>query len=426
MGGVQVVMCSLQLTALFASVGVASGILAACNQPKCFATELASSHPKGSISFEVDDTTGCVEGGIMWLYSPITQAQQAFTVEDCNSYTGSGYVITCQASYERFPYGLASVDPPVTCGDHCTQVHFENFGATGPHGDVALTTLAAPWTTSGTNASLMQVTDQAGCKVNGRMYLLDNVTSPAFADVVIVQECNVQFNGLSYVRVANPLPSQNLPATTHVAFFEMLGCPADQQPSCFTDEGLVQVEGAARPMALAELQEGDRVFDGVSYTNVIGFLHELNSHGNVVCIEHVGGELRVSPLHLLFARGGEKEARDIQVGDELLVSPGRFAEVLSIRTDKTEGFKAPLTVSGSINVDGTTASNYAAVSGLPLTHAAMHAALFPARVLATFFDNPTGALAGEIAEKTNAEAQHPLVDLYVKVLKLDDALRSLQ
>ena len=30
----------------------------------------------------------------------------------------------------------------------------------------------------------------------------------------------------------------------------------------------------------------------------VGFVHELNSTGKIVCIEHASGELRVSPLHL--------------------------------------------------------------------------------------------------------------------------------
>lgn len=328
-------MFSLLLSALLASVRVASGQLGPCNAPDCSATTLASSSPSGATSFEVVDSTGCVAGGTMDLYSPVTGAMHSMTIEGCQT----GWVRTCLPSTVRFPYGLSNVNPPVSCGSQCTRVQLRFSG----------TPVACP----------------------------------------------------------PPAPS----------------------PSCFIDEGLVQVEGGeASPqwMPLAKLQKGDRVLAGASYTDVVGFLHELNSTGKIVCIEHASGELRVSPLHLLFSRGGQKEAKNIEVGDELLVSPGHFSEVLAVRRDKTAGFKAPLTASGSITVDGATASNYATVNGLPLTHAAMHAAFFPARAAATFFDKHTRALTSKIAEKTNAEAQHPLVDFYVKVLKLDDALRSLQ
>jgi len=325
-------------------------------------------------------------------------------------------VYTCEESVARFPYG--------TDASTRTQVQFR-LPDSG-EASFSATTLAAEYNPSGPSPDLIRVVDNSGCIVNGRMYILE--TAAPYADIVTVLECDVQSGGISYVRIALPYPTATLPtATTHVAFFTLSVCPAPAPTSsCFTDAGLVNVEGVLIPKPLAELREGDRVFDGASYTGVIGFLHELGTAGDIVSIEHAGGELRASPLHMLFARAGEKEARNIEVGDELLVSPGRFAEVLTVRTDKTVGFKAPLTASGSITVDGTTASNYATVNGLPLTHAAMHVAFFPARVAAAFFDNLTRVPTGKTAEKTTTEFHHPLVDLYVRVLKFDDALRFLQ
>jgi len=315
----------------------------------------------------------------------------------------------CETSTVRFPFGSQPSE--------YTQVQFKVPVSSG----TGVTTLGAAYTAGN---ALIQVNDQAGCQANGRMYLLDIANS--FADVVTILECNVLDGGVSKVRMANPLPANSLPITTAAAFFTVTPCPAESSSECFTNEGLVHVEGKSSPMPLAQIQEGDRVLDGALYTDVIGFLHEVGSTGKVVCIEHAAGEVRASPLHLLFARDGEKEAKHIEVGDELLVSPGHFAEVLAIRTDKTLGFTAPLTASGSITVDGATASNYATVKGLPLSHASMHAAFFPARVAATLLDKLPIVPAGKAAEKTNTEVHHPLVDLYVGVLKLDDVLSFLQ
>merc|ERR1719217_1040895 len=99
-------MCSMQLKVLLGLVGVASAELPTpCTAPGCFTTFQASSTPEGSRSFNVADMKGCVPGGTMEMYNPVTKAQQTFSIDDCNTYLGNGYVYTCETSYTRFPFG---------------------------------------------------------------------------------------------------------------------------------------------------------------------------------------------------------------------------------------------------------------------------------------------------------------------------------
>lgn len=186
-------------------------------------------------------------------------------------------------------------------------------------------------------------------------------------------------------------------------------------PACFSADGLVQVEDEPKPVPLAMLRQGQRLYDGFAFTDVLGFLHDVPHSSRIVSIEHEGGELRVSASHLVLLDGEDKLASQVVVGDRLLRPQGAVAEVLALRQDTAAvGVLAPLTSSGLISVDGTSVSNYATVDTIPLTHASAHAAFFPARA-AKFF----GLIVGKV------DSMHPLAKLYKDGLLLDRLLATL-
>eukprot|EP00929_Paragymnodinium_shiwhaense_P084998 TRINITY_DN4547_c0_g1_i7.p1 TRINITY_DN4547_c0_g1~~TRINITY_DN4547_c0_g1_i7.p1 ORF type:complete len:243 (-),score=58.69 TRINITY_DN4547_c0_g1_i7:190-837(-) len=160
---------------------------------------------------------------------------------------------------------------------------------------------------------------------------------------------------------------------------------APTPPSCFAMESTVQIQGFAGPQPLSQLQQGDRVLANGEFTDVVGFLHNVHQEGQMLVVEHAAGELRVTSNHVLFVNGGDMEAGAVKLGDALSLADGSASPVLAVRRDTAAGLVSPLTASGLIDVDAAKASNYANAAGLPVPHAAMHAAFSLARMTSGLF-----------------------------------------
>jgi len=171
---------------------------------------------------------------------------------------------------------------------------------------------------------------------------------------------------------------------------------ATSPPSCFPGEAAV---GSA-PLA--------------TYDSALGFLHAVQGRASFLSIQHEHGELRASDNHLLFNGEGKAIAVDLfTLGDELLLANGFRSRVLGIAKDATEhGMFAPLTASGSIEVDGVVASNYATVGKLNIPHSAMHASFTLSRMFSSM----------QAKESSAAESVNPLAYVFHSVLKLDKLL----
>jgi hypothetical protein len=162
---------------------------------------------------------------------------------------------------------------------------------------------------------------------------------------------------------------------------------------------------------------GEALTGGVSlatYESSLGFLHILDSAASFYSIQHEGGELRASGNHLLFNGEGVAMAAELFTnGDALTLASGRSSRVLSISKDSTQhGMFAPLTASGTVEVDGVKASNYATVSNLDIPHSAMHASF----VLSRMFPQM------QATKSADFEAVNPLAYVFHSVLKLDKLL----
>eukprot|EP00929_Paragymnodinium_shiwhaense_P050070 TRINITY_DN2523_c0_g1_i2.p1 TRINITY_DN2523_c0_g1~~TRINITY_DN2523_c0_g1_i2.p1 ORF type:complete len:219 (-),score=51.78 TRINITY_DN2523_c0_g1_i2:295-951(-) len=165
---------------------------------------------------------------------------------------------------------------------------------------------------------------------------------------------------------------------------------APTPPSCFAMEATVQVDGVEGPQPLSQLRVGDSVLANGVFTDVIGFLHNMQQKSDVMVVEHSGGELRVTSNHVLFVDGQDKEASAVKIGDALALADGSSSPVLAVRRDVADGLVSPLTSSGMIDVDEATSSNYANVQGIEVPHAALHAAFSITRMASGFF-TMTGA-----------------------------------
>merc|ERR1712232_181926 len=170
----------------------------------------------------------------------------------------------------------------------------------------------------------------------------------------------------------------------------------ESPPSCFPGEAVV----GSTPLA--------------TYDSALGFLHAVQGPAEFLAIEHEHGELRASGNHLLFNGEGSAVAAELfTLGDELLLTDGLRSRILSISQDSTKhGMFAPLTASGTVVVDGVTASNYATVGKLNIPHSAMHASFTVSRMFSSM----------QAKKSTASETVNPLAYVFHSVLKLDKLL----
>lgn len=129
----------------------------------------------------------------------------------------------------------------------------------------------------------------------------------------------------------------------------------------------------------------------VEWSQVIGWLHrEPKSIGEYLRLTTNRRQLNVSAEHLVATVKGGKvdfvQAQEIQVGTTILECdlsgnsssvPVWGNSVQKVEKFRAEGIFAPLTVAGTIVVDGVAASCYAATR----SHTAAHAAMKPMRTM---------------------------------------------
>eukprot|EP00927_Polykrikos_kofoidii_P016321 TRINITY_DN17357_c0_g1_i3.p1 TRINITY_DN17357_c0_g1~~TRINITY_DN17357_c0_g1_i3.p1 ORF type:complete len:491 (+),score=39.28 TRINITY_DN17357_c0_g1_i3:60-1475(+) len=244
--------------------------------------------------------------------------------------------------------------------------------------------------------------------------------------------------------------------------------------SCFPGHALVEVRGRG-PIPVASVNVGDEVLvakgvevvdmaahaSNVIYEPVLAFLHALRDSSplDFITIVHSRGELRVSENHLVFAALAQnnvwahRTGAVLRPGDRLLaVSSAEVAssvsEIVAIHRNVTRaGMFAPLTMAGTIVVDGVVASIYAAPAlDVHLDHPSAHAAIFPVRAYHALkfgeasaavwsllcgdgdmagFGRNTEALLAVLCQGDGlpaaglAEDRHPLVRLFQDYLRLD-------
>mmetsp|Transcript_42542 Transcript_42542/g.91830 ORF Transcript_42542/g.91830 Transcript_42542/m.91830 type:complete len:402 (+) Transcript_42542:101-1306(+) len=198
---------------------------------------------------------------------------------------------------------------------------------------------------------------------------------------------------------------------------------------CFPAQALVEEERRGI-IPISEVKVGDVLMGQAgSSSRVIAMLHEDRTEVALYLrVRHSEGALEASPDHLIRAlrrRSPLGQGRYLHVDDEWSWVPmqdlrpgdllenvaGTPIEVLEVSRKCLLGAFAPLTMSGSLIVDGVVCSCYAPPSALNLSHSTCHSAMAPLRLLEA---------ASNWVEETSKteESQPPNLSLEVKWLSL--------
>jgi len=187
-------------------------------------------------------------------------------------------------------------------------------------------------------------------------------------------------------------------------------------PLCFPSHATVQTATGVKIMSDVKIGDTVKVMEGdktVAFSTVYGWAHRDQAQDAefVELLTAAGGKIVLSPDHLIPTvrekqghhihlhrhHEGEEEVKfvmagDLIVGDQVLQlfsfrtkessgQTGPFEErlqsvrITGTRRVQSRGIFAPLTMTGTVVVDGVAASCYAATK----SHTAAHAALAPAR-----------------------------------------------
>lgn len=153
--------------------------------------------------------------------------------------------------------------------------------------------------------------------------------------------------------------------------------------SCFPADSTVVANGT--PVSMAELKIGDTVEDANGSTTVfLGWMKRLDTESTAMSrIEYAHNNathsVSLTPHHLLRTTDGSMLARDIDTSHILLLADNEFGPVLSHAVGHQKGALAPLTLSGTLVVNGAVVSNYAGIH--PDDETLVHSLFAPIRAL---------------------------------------------
>jgi len=180
---------------------------------------------------------------------------------------------------------------------------------------------------------------------------------------------------------ANPLLDQCINVMTGLGS-SMITCEeSGGGMSCFDTAAIVDTKFGA--MRIGDLKKGDMVKDSSGdFSEVVGFIHRGDEESLMNEIRTTIGIMRVSGNHIVDTTQGMYQAKDLEVGMSLVGSSGP-AEIEEIVEYMASGFIAPLTKSGTIQVDGFNASCYASIPAW--MHSLANAFFWPRRYIFTDF-----------------------------------------
>ena len=134
---------------------------------------------------------------------------------------------------------------------------------------------------------------------------------------------------------------------------------------CFPGDATCQVEGKGTVL-MRNVELGDKVLiQGGKYEHVYSFGHrDRDVMSRYLKLVTSGSSLEVSPNHLVFVEGERAvPASSVKVGDMLQLADGKLASVESIEVLTKQGAYAPFTASGTVVVNGVTASSFVSLQG---------------------------------------------------------------
>lgn len=174
----------------------------------------------------------------------------------------------------------------------------------------------------------------------------------------------------------------------------------NQDIVCFSGSAAAQVYDQG-VVAMRDLKIGDRVLTGSgAYSPIYSFGHyEEDESAEFIQVRTKGGvgkPLEISSEHMVFLWNSDEKrsyparAGAVQVGDIILNHKSEGSLVTKIKKQLRSGVYAPLTVEGTVVVDGLVASNYVSFFGdeweatMPVQlsqHTYVHWAISPMRLV---------------------------------------------
>jgi Hint module len=181
---------------------------------------------------------------------------------------------------------------------------------------------------------------------------------------------------------AKPTPRPTIfpgipPAVPPVSVPDVIDIIGNLTEECFSEDNVVYVQHKG-DVALRDLQVGDDVLAAdQNYQPIYAFGHNQNNQiPTTFLVFHTNQSslpaLELTPMHMLYLFDDPNQpvlARDVQVGDILIHRPGTGnssaeplpVEVTSIDSVMKSGALLPLTVDGTVVVNGIQASVYSSV-----------------------------------------------------------------
>ncbi len=142
-------------------------------------------------------------------------------------------------------------------------------------------------------------------------------------------------------------------------------CSIASSQICFPGDATCDVQGKGKVM-MRNLKLGDKVLvQSGKYEPIYSFAHHAQDVTNqYIKLETSDSSLEVSKDHLVFVEGGRSvPASSIKVGDKLQLAHGELSSVVTISLSTKQGAYAPFTASGTVVVDGVTASSFVSLQG---------------------------------------------------------------
>lgn len=137
-------------------------------------------------------------------------------------------------------------------------------------------------------------------------------------------------------------------------------CSGSSTPFCFPGDATCDVQGRGKVM-MRDIKLGDKVLvQGGKYESVYSFGHHArNTETQYLKLVTSDRFLDISKDHLVFVEGGRSvPASSVKVGDKLLLADGGLDSVVAISVTTKQGAFGPFTASGTVVVNGVTASNF--------------------------------------------------------------------
>lgn len=156
-----------------------------------------------------------------------------------------------------------------------------------------------------------------------------------------------------------------------------------EEKSCFPGTASILLDnGSVKTMA--ELKVGDRVQVGPNeFSKVFLFTHKLR-HGEFAFLRFEldsGDVFTTTAGHYIYVNDALMEAKEAHVGDEVQLSDGSRAVIVTVGRVSARGLYNPQTIHGDIIVDNVRASTYTSA----IEASAAHALLAPIRAIFTGF-----------------------------------------